>query len=131
MTTLDAILYDGTIRNDDTIVVGGLQGPIITDVRALLRPRPLEEIRTEQEFEQVDEVAAADGVKIAAPELGDAMAGAPIRVIRDRDRSEVIAEVEEELAESNDDTGRRGVIKADTLGSLEALSVRSKRKKSR
>ncbi|EMA28862.1 translation initiation factor IF-2 [Haloarcula japonica] len=122
-TTLDAIIYDGTIRSDDTIVVGGLQGPIITDVRALLRPRPLEEIRTEQEFEQVDQVAAADGVKIAAPDLGDAMAGAPIRVIRDRDRSEVIAEVEEELAEIEVTTQEEGVvIKADTLGSLEALS---------
>ncbi|EMA00787.1 translation initiation factor eaIF-5B [Haloarcula vallismortis] len=122
-TTLDAIIYDGTIRNDDTIVVGGLQGPIITDVRALLRPRPLEEIRTEQEFEQVEQVAAADGVKIAAPDLGDAMAGAPIRVIRDRDRSEVIAEVEEELAEIEVTTQEEGVvIKADTLGSLEALS---------
>ncbi|EMA22401.1 translation initiation factor IF-2 [Haloarcula argentinensis] len=122
-TTLDAIIYDGTIRNDDTIVVGGLQGPIVTDVRALLRPRPLEEIRTEQEFEQVEQVAAADGVKIAAPELGDAMAGAPIRVIRDRDRSEVIAEVEEELAEIEVTTQEEGVvIKADTLGSLEALS---------
>ncbi|EMA19425.1 MULTISPECIES: translation initiation factor IF-2 [Haloarcula] len=122
-TTLDAIIYDGTIRNDDTIVVGGLQGPIVTDVRALLRPRPLEEIRTEQEFEQVEQVAAADGVKIAAPDLGDAMAGAPIRVIRDRDRSEVIAEVEEELAEIEVTTKEEGVvIKADTLGSLEALS---------
>ncbi|GGK68381.1 MULTISPECIES: translation initiation factor IF-2 [Haloarcula] len=122
-TTLDAIIYDGTIRNDDTIVVGGLQGPIVTDVRALLRPRPLEEIRTEQEFEQVEQVAAADGVKIAAPELGDAMAGAPIRVIRNRDRKEVIAEVEEELAEIEVTTQEEGVvIKADTLGSLEALS---------
>ncbi|MGB9954514.1 translation initiation factor IF-2 [Haloarcula marismortui] len=122
-TTLDAIIYDGTIRNDDTIVVGGLQGPIVTDVRALLRPRPLEEIRTEQEFEQVEQVAAADGVKIAAPDLDDAMAGAPIRVIRDRDRSEVIAEVEQELAEIEVTTQEEGVvIKADTLGSLEALS---------
>ena len=122
-TTLDAIIYDGTIRNDDTIVVGGLQGSIVTDVRALLRPRPLEEIRTEQEFEQVGHVAAADGVKIAAPDLGDAMAGAPIRVIRDRDRKEVIAEVEEELAEIEVTTKEEGVvIKADTLGSLEALS---------
>jgi len=122
-TTLDAIIYDGTIRNDDTIVVGGLQGSIVTDVRALLRPRPLEEIRTEQEFEQVEQVAAADGVKIAAPDLGDAMAGAPIRVVRDRNRSEVIAEVEEELAEIEVTTQEEGVvIKADTLGSLEALS---------
>ncbi|WP_262180104.1 translation initiation factor IF-2 [Haloarcula laminariae] len=122
-TTLDAIIYDGTIRADDTIVVGGLQGPIVTDVRALLRPRPLEEIRTEQQFEQVDAVAAADGVKIAAPDLDGAIAGAPIRVLRDRDRAEVIAEVEEELSEIEVTTGEEGVVvKADTLGSLEAIS---------
>ena len=122
-TTLDAIIYDGTIRADDTIVVGGLQGPIVTDVRALLRPRPLEEIRTEQQFEQVDAVAAADGVKIAAPDLDDAIAGAPIRVLRDRDRAEVIAEVEEELSEIEVTTQEEGVVvKADTLGSLEAIS---------
>ncbi|WP_135303824.1 translation initiation factor IF-2 [Haloarcula amylovorans] len=122
-TTLDAIVYDGTIRADDTIVVGGLQGPIVTDVRALLRPRPLEEIRTEQEFEQVEEVAAADGVKIAAPDLDNAMAGAPIRVVRDRDQEEVVAEVQEELAEIAVTTEDEGVVvKADTLGSLEAIS---------
>jgi translation initiation factor 5B len=122
-TTLDAIIYDGTIRSDDTIVVGGLQGPIVTDVRALLRPRPLEEIRTEQQFEQVGEVAAADGVKIAAPDLDDAIAGAPIRVLRNRERSEVIAAVEAELSEIEVTTGEEGVVvKADTLGSLEAIS---------
>jgi len=122
-TTLDAIIYDGTIRSDDTIVVGGLQGPIVTDVRALLRPRPLEEIRTEKQFEQVDAVAAADGVKIAAPDLDDAIAGAPIRVLRDRDRADVIAEVEEELSEIEVTTQEEGVVvKADTLGSLEAIS---------
>jgi translation initiation factor 5B len=121
--TIDAIIYDGTIREDDQIVVGGLDGPIVTEVRALLRPRPLEEIRTEQEFESVPEIAAADGIKIAAPDLDDAMAGAPIRVVRDRDRSEVLAEVEEELAEIEVRTQEEGlVVKADTLGSLEAMA---------
>ncbi|WP_225335138.1 translation initiation factor IF-2 [Halomicrobium urmianum] len=122
-TTVDAVVYDGTIREDDQLVVGGLDGPITTDVRALLKPQPLAEIRTEKQFERVDEVAAADGVKIAAPDLDDAMAGAPIRVVRDRDVGEVIAEVEAELAEFEVSTAEEGiVIKADTLGSLEALA---------
>jgi translation initiation factor 5B len=68
-------------------------------------------------------VAAADGVKIAAPDLDDAMAGAPVRVVRDRDETTVIGEVEEELAGIEVTTGEEGiVVKADTLGSLEALS---------
>ncbi|PSP32666.1 translation initiation factor IF-2 [Halobacteriales archaeon QH_10_67_22] len=121
--TIDAIVYDGTIREDDEIVVGGVEKPIVTDVRALLCPRPLEEIRTEGEFESVPSVAAADGIKIAAPDLDDAMAGAPIRVVRDRDVTEVIAEVEAELADIEVTTQEEGVVvKADTLGSLEALA---------
>jgi translation initiation factor 5B len=122
-TTIDAVVYDGTIGEDDRIVVGGLDGPIVTDVRALLKPQPLAEIRTEKQFERVSSVAAADGVKIAAPDLDDAMAGAPVRVVRDRDVAEVIAEVEKELAGFEVSTEEEGiVIKADTLGSLEALS---------
>ncbi|QGN07374.1 translation initiation factor IF-2 [Halorhabdus sp. CBA1104] len=122
-TTVDAVIYDGTVSADDQIVVGGLEEPIVTDVRALLQPRPLAEIRTEKEFEKVDSVAAAAGVKIAAPDLDDAMAGAPIRVVRDRPVEEVIAEVEAELAEIEVSTEEEGVVvKADTLGSLEAIS---------
>jgi translation initiation factor 5B len=120
--TLDVVLYDGTIREDDEIVVGGQDGPIVTTVRALLQPRPLAEIRTEKRFERVDEVLAAAGVKIAAPNLDAAMAGAPIRVVRDRDRDAVVAEVESELADIQVETVDEGVVvKADTLGSLEAI----------
>ncbi|WP_435553005.1 translation initiation factor IF-2 [Natrinema sp. CGMCC1.2065] len=122
-TTIDTVLYDGTIRADDTLVVGGQNEPIVTEVRALLQPRPLAEIRTESRFETVDEVSAASGIKVAAPDLTDAMAGAPVRVVRDRDLDEVIAEVQAELADIAVDTAEEGVVvKADTLGSLEAMA---------
>jgi translation initiation factor 5B len=122
-TTVDAVVYDGTVRADDQIVVGGVSASIVTDVRALLRPRPLAEIRADESFEQVEEVVAAEGIKIAAPDLDDAMAGAPIRVVRGRPIDEVVAEVEAELAEVEVHTAEEGLtIKADTLGSLEALA---------
>ncbi len=122
-TTLDVVLYDGTIRTDDTIVVGGAHKPIVTDVRALLQPRELSEIRTEKQFEKTDEVTAAAGVKIAAPDLGDAIAGAPVRVVRDQSQADVREAVEAELAEFAVSTDESGVVvKADTLGSLEAIA---------
>ncbi len=122
-TTLDVVLYDGTIRKGDTVVVGGIEESIVTEVRALLQPRPLAEIRTEKRFDQVDEVVAAAGVKIAAPDLDGAMAGAPVRVVRDRPVEEVIADVEAEIAEIEVETAEEGVVvKADTLGSLEAIA---------
>jgi translation initiation factor 5B len=122
-TTIDAIVYDGTIRESDRIVVGGIEGSIVTDVRALLKPKPLAEIRAEEAFERAEEVVAADGIKIAAPDLDGAMAGAPIRVVRDRDVDTVVAEVERELADIEVSTVEEGItVKADTLGSLEALA---------
>ncbi len=122
-TTVDLVLYDGTIRADDTIVVGGTNDPIVTDVRALLQPRPLAEIRTEKEFEKVNEVGAAAGIKVAAPDLDDAMAGAPVRVVRDQAVAEVVEAVEAELSQIDVETTDNGVVvKADTLGSLEAIA---------
>ncbi|WP_299330738.1 translation initiation factor IF-2 [Haloplanus sp.] len=122
-TTLDAVMYDGTIREGDEIVVGGTGDPIVTEVRALLQPKPLAEIRAEKRFGRVDAVAAAAGVKIAAPDLAEAMAGAPVRVVRDRERAAVAADVESELAEIEVETEENGVVvKADTLGSLEAIA---------
>jgi translation initiation factor 5B len=122
-TTIDVVLYDGTIRTDDTIVIGAKNDPIVSEVRALLQPRALAEIRTEKQFEQVDEVVAASGVKITASDLGDAIAGAPVRVVRDQDREQVVAAVEAELADIEVETEEKGVVvKADTLGSLEAIA---------
>jgi translation initiation factor 5B len=122
-TTIDAVIYDGTIAADDRIVVGGVNDPIVTEVRALLQPRPLSEIRADEAFEQVESVVAAQGVKIAAPDLDGAMAGAPIRVVRDRDLDTVVGEVQAELAEIEVETEDDGLtVKADTLGSLEALA---------
>jgi len=124
--TLDVVLYDGVVREGDTVVVGGRDEPIVTEVRALLQPRPNAEIRTEKRFERVEEVRAAAGVKIAAPDLDDAMSGAPVRVVRGDDEEALEAvkrEVREELARIEVDTAEDGVVvKADTLGSLEAMA---------
>jgi translation initiation factor 5B len=122
-TAIDVVLYDGTVTADDTVVVGGTGDPIVTDVRALLQPRPLAEIRTEKRFEEVESVTAAAGLKIAAPDLDSAMAGAPVRVLGDRGREGVVEEVEAELAALGVTTEEQGVVvKADTLGSLEAVA---------
>jgi len=121
--TLDVVLYDGVVREGDTVVVGGRDEPIVTEVRALLQPRPNAEIRAEKQFERVEEVRAAAGVKIAAPDLDDAMSGAPVRVVRGDDVDAVKEEVRKELAKIEVDTAEDGVVvKADTLGSLEAMA---------
>jgi len=115
-TTLDAIVYDGVLHAGDRIVIGALGRPIVTKIRALLRPKStgaLKRVRT---------VTAAAGVKIAAPGIENALAGSPFRVTTD-DTDEVVAGIESEMREMAISTQDIGVIiKADTIGALEALA---------
>ncbi len=120
----DVIIYDGVLRKTDIIVTGGMEGPVITRIRALLMPKPLQEIRVaKRELEPVEEVHAAAGVRIVAPGLEKAVAGAPVYVARDMEEAKQLArKVMEEIEALRIRTDREGVIvKADTLGSLEAL----------
>lgn len=120
-TTLDVILYDGELNVGDTIVVGSLGDPIISKIRALLKPRPLSEIRSEEKFRQVKKVVAASGIKIAAPNLENSLAGSQIKVVNGN-TDEVAAQIKSEIDAVRIETDSNGIlIKADTIGSLEAL----------
>ncbi len=122
--TADVILYDGIIRKGDTIVVGGLEKPIVTRVRALLVPKPMDEMRDpEDRFYDMDRVEAAAGVKLVAPDLDKAVAGAPVFVVPEgEDVEKYIELVRAELAEVRIQRDVEGVVaKADTLGTLESM----------
>ncbi len=120
--TIDTIIYDGVVKVGDTVVIGGRDKPFATKIRALLKPKPNREIRVEERFDRVHQVTAAAGVKILAPDLELAMAGATLRVSDEENVGTIKAEIEEELEQAKivtDDTGV--IVKADTLGSLEAI----------
>ncbi len=123
--TLDVILYDGTLKKNDTIVIGGIDKPIVTKVKALLEPKPLAEMRDiKSKFEQVSEVTAAAGVKISAQGLDDAVAGMPIQSCSPAEVKEVSEQIQAQVGEVVIETEDVGVIvKADSLGSLEALNL--------
>jgi translation initiation factor 5B len=120
--TIDAVIYDGILKKDDTIAIMTMDDVITTRIRSLLKPRPLEEIReAKKRFQKIDEVVAAAGIKIVAPNIENAVAGSPLRVARD-DFDHVKEEILKEIEDIKIDTDELGiVVKADTLGSLEAL----------
>ena len=123
--TMDVLIYDGVIKKGEEFIVGGLEKPIKSKVRALLMPKPLDEIRDpRQKFDSVDIVSAAAGIKILAPNLENVVAGSPFRGIGDDPSQEEIVynEIESEVESIRIKTDKAGVVlKADTLGSLEAL----------
>jgi len=122
--TMDVLIYDGIINKGDEFIVGGLEKPIKSKARALLTPKPLDEIRDpRQKFDSVDVISAAAGIKILAPNIDDVVAGSPFRSIIDPSEEESIyKEIESEVESIRIKTDKAGVVlKADTLGSLEAL----------
>ncbi|MEK6988026.1 MAG: translation initiation factor IF-2 [Candidatus Thermoplasmatota archaeon] len=124
--TLDAIVYKGTLAKGDTIVFGTAAKPGVTKVKALLQPRPLNEIRDPQDrFDSVKSVAAAAGVKIVAANLDGAVAGAPVRAALGN-TDEIVEEIAKE-SQVHVETQEDGVlVKADAIGSLEGLAYECK-----
>ncbi|KAK5653860.1 hypothetical protein OQA88_7784 [Cercophora sp. LCS_1] len=123
--TIDVILSNGILREGDRIVLCGVEGVIKTNIRALLTPAPLRELRLKSAYVHNKEVKAALGVKISAPGLEGAIAGSRLLVVGpDDDESDLEDEVESDLATlfSRVEKSGRGVsVQASTLGSLEAL----------
>ena len=96
-TTIDCILVDGKIKKEDQIVLLGFKGPIVTKVKAILTPHPMKEMRVKDEYLHHTEMHAANGVKLAATGLDEAVAGTPLFVCHNED------EVEEAMVICNDE----------------------------
>jgi translation initiation factor 5B len=126
--TMDFILYKGMISRGDTVVLGTKGHPRVTKVKAILKPKPLDEIRDPRErFDAVDSVTAAAGVKVVAQDITDVVAGGILRVAN-QDLDDIVEEVcsESELCIETTEGGM--IFKADAIGSLEGLAFEAKEK---
>ncbi len=114
--TLDAILYEGTLRVNDQVVIGGLNKPVVTKIKGLFEP-------VNKVLRPVKSVEAAAGVKISASDLKEVVGGVPL-IVANKNVEKASEEVQEEIEEVILETDIEGVVvKADTLGSLEAIST--------
>ncbi|RLI88115.1 MAG: translation initiation factor IF-2 [Archaeoglobales archaeon] len=121
--TCDVILYDGTLKVGDRIVIAGKDDVIVTHVKGILKPRPAKEMRVESKFKSVKSVTAAAGVKLVAPNIEDVLAGSEFEAVESGEDIEKFRErIRKEYEEIAIKTEEEGVVlKTDTLGSLEAL----------
>ena len=130
---MDVIIYDGTLHTGDTIVIGGIEQPVVAKIKTLLVPAPLAEMRERKtRFQRVTTVIAATGVRICVANPEDIIAGVPLLSVRNsttdansfsKELEAAKKAVQQEVEEVIILNGTEGVIiKADTLGSLEALT---------
>lgn len=125
-TTLDVILFGGVLEKSDTLVLAGRNGPITTKIKAMLQPKPLDEMRDPRDkFLPQKLVWAASGLKISAPNIEDALPGGAIYGAKTSEQVEEFQEeIRQELSSLKIATQDNGIlIRTDTLGSLEALTA--------
>jgi translation initiation factor 5B len=119
------VLIDGTLRVGDTIMVAKRDKAVITKIKALLLPKPLDEMRDPRDkFKPVIEVTSAAGVKITSTDLDGVLAGSPLYVLKNKEEEKKLKPLIEEEINSTiiADTNTQGIIlRCDTIGSLEAI----------
>lgn len=126
--TIDVILYDGVIKQGDTVLALSIDGVQKSKLKSILKPGEMKEIRdSATKFKTIPEQQAASGVKLACPDFGEIQAGMPIISVRKNAKQEdidmYVELLEKEITDSNINLQENGIlVKADTLGSLEALS---------
>ena len=119
------VLVEGVLKVGDMILVAKRDKAVTTKVKALLLPKPLDEMRDPRDkFKPVSEVMSAAGIKVTSPDLEGVLAGSPLYVLDDKDKEPSLRSiVEDEIRNAIvTDTNTNGIIlRCDTIGSLEAI----------
>ena len=119
------VLIDGILRVGSNIIVAKRDRAVVTRIKALLLPKPLDEMRDPRDkFKPVAEVVSAAGVKITSPDLEGVLAGSPLYVLENKEeetrlRPIVEDEIKNTIVADNDTQGV--ILLCDTIGSLEAI----------
>ena len=61
-STLDVILSDGILNEGDKIILASLNGPVITNIRASLTPKPMKEMRVKNEYHKAVKIAIENDI---------------------------------------------------------------------
>ena len=124
---LECILYDGKLKSTDEIAIASFDDPITTKIRNIQEAQPLN-----KGFKTEKEVEAATGIKLQINSKEEILPGMPFQVITEKHTLEKITKEFKEEISKEITTDKSGVVvKADSLGSLEALLVLLKQKQIR
>ncbi len=112
---IEAILHNGSLKVNDLIAIGGIESPIVTKVRGMI-------MQINKGMRPIKEAHAAAGIRLIVSEIKDVLAGMPFKVARGN-IEKIKEEIQKEIEEVTLEVDNEGIIlKADSLGSLEALA---------
>jgi len=112
---IESILYDGELKENDTIAVATFDSMVVSKVRALEEIQPLS-----FKYKPIKKVSAATGIRLNLANKEGILAGMPFQKVHNN-LEEIKAEFKKEISEVMHLDKQGIIIKADSLGSLEAL----------
>ncbi len=112
---IEAILYDGELKKNDEIAIACFEGTIKSRIRSLEEVRPLSD-----KFKPVYLCKAATGIRMQLVDQENVLSGMPFQTFKDEKE---IANLSDEVTGSIKTEKEGIIIKADSLGSLEALML--------
>jgi translation initiation factor 5B len=114
-TSIEAILYDGILKKEDEIIVAGFEEPIEIKIRALFEALPFG-----RGYEIRKEIIAAAGIRLQLPVTEGIVPGMPFAV-KTGNIDEIKKKLQSEISEAIHLDKKGIIVKAESLGSLEAL----------
>ena len=115
MQFAEAIIYDGVLKSTDEIVIASFDDPVVSKIRVLEEILPIS-----TKFKAAKEISAASGIRMQLINSEGILAGMPFSVFKG-DLEEVKEQFKKDIGEKLK-TDKAGIIvKANSLGSLEAL----------
>jgi len=117
MESIEAILYDGTLKENDELIVASFPGqePLVTKVRSIEEILPLS-----SKYKSTSEATAATGVRIQITNKEGILPGMPFQKVSDN-LEELKEKMKKEVSQAIKTEKQGIIVKADSLGSLEAL----------
>src|SRR3989338_8965640 len=123
MEYIEAILYDGILSAKDEIAIASFNEPIITKIRVLEEILPVS-----QKFKPVFKAGAANGIRMQLIDSKEILPGMPFTIFKNN-LEEIKKDFKKEISEKLETDKEGIIIKADSLGSLEALITLLKQEK--
>ena len=119
MEWAETIVYDGVLREGDTMMIASFDEPVVSKARALAEMLPLS-----IKYASTKELRAATGGRVQLTDKEGVLPGMPFQVVYGvKEQAEVRKQFKKELSDVLKLDKQGIILKADSLGSLEALML--------